>query len=233
MTNHISLDLIDPDGAIRESAESAGLDRAQFLRRGAAAGGAFVAGGVLFSGLASPAQAAIATHNRSVKNDVRIGNYALTLEYLESTFYADALASGVVKDPATLAFAKATAAHEAAHVKALRQLLGRAAVKKPTFDFSGALKDEATFRATAQALEDTGVAAYAGQGPNILQRPVIAAALSIHSVEARHAAWIRFLNGGGAGDAAASAQPAFRSFDVPKAEKQVLKTVKATGFITG
>ena len=52
---------------------------------------------------------------------------------------------------------------------------------------------------TAQVLEDTGVAAYAGQGPNLLQRPLVVAALSIHSVEARHAAWIRFLNYGGGG----------------------------------
>jgi Ferritin-like domain len=45
-------------------------------------------------------------------------------------------------------------------------------------------------------LEDTGVAAYAGQGTNILQSAVLTAALSIHSVEARHAAWIRALVGG-------------------------------------
>jgi hypothetical protein len=33
---------------------------------------------VLFQGLLSPAEAAISTHKRSKKNDIRIANYALT-----------------------------------------------------------------------------------------------------------------------------------------------------------
>src|SRR3712207_9591972 len=84
---------------------------------------------------------------------------------------------------------------EDAHVKTLRQVLGSAAIKKPRFDFGDTVTDSAKFAATAQVLEDTGVAAYAGQGPNILQKAVVKPALAIHSVEARHAAWIRFLNG--------------------------------------
>src|SRR3712207_9003728 len=58
---------------------------------------------------------------------------------------------------------------EDAHVKTLRQVLGSAAIKKPRFDFGDTVTDSAKFAATAQVLEDTGVAAYAGQGPNILQ----------------------------------------------------------------
>jgi len=169
MSHHISLETVDADGAIRDAGEAAGLDRSQLLRRGAVAGGTFLAGGVLFNGLLSPAQAAAATSRKSKRNDVKILNYALTLEYLEAEFYADALAANIIKDPLVLAFAQATGAHEAAHVKTLRAVLRSAAVKKPTFDFSSALKDEATFKATAQVLEDTGVSAYAGQGPNIKQ----------------------------------------------------------------
>lgn len=48
-------------------------------------------------------------------------------------------------------------------------LLGRRAVDSPGFDFSSVLTSEAPFRSTAQALEDTGVAAYAGQAPYISQ----------------------------------------------------------------
>ena len=47
-------------------------------------------------------------------------------------------------------------------------------------------------------MEDLGVAAYKGQVQNLLAagdagKPILAAALEIHSVEARHAAGIRFL----------------------------------------
>ena len=82
-------------------------------------------------------------------------------------------------------------------------LLGSKAVKKPKFDFGDTVTNQDKFKLTAQVLEDTGVAAYAGQGPNLLQRPLVVAALSIHSVEARHAAWIRFLNSSGGVAAAA------------------------------
>ena len=62
------------------------------------------------------------------------------------------------------------AAHEATHVKALKGVLGSNAVKKPKFDFGDTVTNQDKFRLTAQVLEDTGVAAYAGQGPNLLQR---------------------------------------------------------------
>jgi len=55
---------------------------------------------------------------------------------------------------------------------------------------------EGAFQKTAMAVEDLGVSAYAGQGPRLKQVPVIQAALAIHSVEARHAAWIRSILGG-------------------------------------
>jgi hypothetical protein len=228
--DHIKLEVLDKDGALREAAEDAGLDRGDFLRRGAGLGAGFVAGGVLLSGLASPAQAAISTRRRSKSNDVKIANYALTLEYLEAEFYAQALRNGTAfaSDQIRL-FATITGAHEADHVKALRGTLGRAAVRKPTFDFGDTVTDPAKFQQTAQVLEDTGVAAYAGQGPNILQRPIVQAALSIHSVEARHAAWIRFLNGGGTGPE--KDLPAPRSFDRALSERAVLKAVTDTGFI--
>src|SRR3712207_9483153 len=83
----ITLEALDQDGAIRETAEAAGATRADFLKRGGVAGAGFLAGGVLFSGLVSPAEAAISTRRRSKANDVRIANYAPTPEYFESEFY--------------------------------------------------------------------------------------------------------------------------------------------------
>jgi len=211
------------------------VDRRDLIRGGALAGGGFLAGGVLFTGLGSPAGAQERiSRRRSRATDVRIGNYALTLEYLEAGFYDAALESGVIQDPAVRRFAEVVYRHETAHVTALRALIGRSrAVRRPDFDFSGALQSEATFRQTAQALEDTGVAAYAGQAPYILQFAIIRPALGIHSVEARHAAWIRFLNGGGAPDAADEALPAPAIVDAPLGQRRVLRIVEETGFLEG
>ena len=232
MSQLITLEALDQDGAIRETGEAAGATRADFIKRGGMAGAGFLAGGVLFSGFVSPAEAAISSKRRSKANDVRIANYALTLEYLEAEFYKQANASGALTQPELRLFADVTGQHEAAHVKALKGVLGSKAVKKPTFDFGDTVTNQEKFRQTAQVLEDTGVSAYAGQGPNLLQRPLVKAALSIHSVEARHAAWIRFINsGGGLGTGRAADYPAPKAFDTAHSEKAVLKAVGATGFI--
>jgi hypothetical protein len=216
----ISLETLDQDGAVREAAEAAGATRADFLKRGGMAGAGFIAGGVLFSGLVSPAQAAISTHKRS------------KAKYLEAEFYKQANASGALVQPEVKVFASVVAQHEATHVKTLKGALGSKAVKKPKFDFGETVTNQDTFKATAQVLEDTGVSAYAGQGPNVLQRPYVKVALSIHSVEARHAAWIRFINSsGGLRDGNVSSYPAPRAFDKAASEKAVLKAVTGTGFI--
>ncbi len=232
MSQLITLEALDQDGAIRETAEAAGATRADFIKRGGMAGAGFLAGGVLFSGFVSPAEAAISTSRRSKKNDVRIANYALTLEYLESEFYKQANAAGGISQPELKVFASVTGAHELEHVKALKAVLGSAAVKKPKFDFGDTVTNQQKFQVTAQVLEDTGVAAYAGQGPNLLQRPLVKAALSIHSVEARHAAWIRYINSsGGVRTGQVSTYPAPKAFDKALGEKTVLKAVTKTGFI--
>ncbi|HEX8105641.1 MAG TPA: ferritin-like domain-containing protein [Solirubrobacteraceae bacterium] len=231
MSEFPTLEVVDRDGAIREAAEAAGIDRRNFLRTGAIAGGGIVAGSAFF-GLLDAAEAKISTKRPSKKNDIKILNYALTLEFLEAAFYEQAVRNQVAQsDPVVAKFAAVVAAHEAQHVKFLKKALGSKAVDEPTFDFGDTVTDLAKFKATAQVLEDTGVSAYAGQGPNIKQRPVVQAALSIHSVEARHAAWIRFLNYGGTGTDANLPAPA--DFDKALSEKKVLKAVTGTGFIKG
>jgi ferritin-like protein len=211
------LDSVDKDGAIREAgAATAGDTRAELFRKAAIGGGSLIGGGILLSGIAAPALA-----KPSKKQDVKILNYALTLEYLEAAFYSEAVSKGAISGDA-LEAAKIVRDHELAHVKALKSVLGKAAVKKPKFDFMHTTGDQATFLATAVALEDTGVAAYAGQGPRVSQKAVVQAALSIHSVEARHAAYFRTLAG---------MTFAPNAFDKSKSMKQVLKIVKGTGFL--
>jgi Ferritin-like domain len=98
----------------------------------------------------------------------------------------------------------------------------------PKFDFKGTTAAMGTFQKTSMALEDTGVAAYAGAAPSISNKKTLAAALSVHSVEARHAAWIRDIIGKGG-----NPLPAPQPFDPAKSKAQVLKIVTGTGFITG
>jgi hypothetical protein len=222
MTDRITLETIDADGAIQEAYDDAGGDtRADLFRKAAVGGGTLIGGGVLLSGF--PALAGAASSRKSKKNDVKILNFALTLEYLEAEFYKQAIAGGALSG-APLETARIVGAHENAHVKFLRDALGRKAVKKPKFDFKDTVTNQAKFLQTAVALEDTGVAAYAGQVTKVFQPAVLKAAASIHSVEARHASRFRSLT---------DANFAPRAFDRPFSMKKTLRVVENTGFITG
>jgi len=232
MSDFPTLDVVDKDGAIREAAEAAGVDRRDFLRKGAIAGGGIVAGSAFFAML-DPAEAKISTRRKSKKNDVKILNFALTLEFLEAEFYEAAKTNNVAGGDAVLSkFNIVVLDHEKDHVRFLRKALGGSAIKKPEFDFGEAVTDLNTFKATAQVLEDTGVSAYLGQVTNVSQSAVLRAAGTIATVEGRHASWIRFINGGGNSNTA-SQLPAPRTFDRPASERTVLKAVGATGFIQG
>ena len=122
--------------------------------------------------------------------------------------------------------------HELAHVEALKDALGSSAVAKPTFDFKNTTSDAATFRATAVVLEDTGVSAYNGQGPN-LRKATLAVAAAIVSVEARHAAWIRRIVGKPRYSGETANYPAPAVLDPALTRDEVLAAVTETGFITG
>jgi hypothetical protein len=113
-------------------------------------------------------------------------------------------------------------ATERAHVKAFRKLLGSQAVKQPQFDFQGTTEQQQAFLKTAVALEDLAVAAYKGQATKLQSNAVLAAAIGIHSVEARHAAWMRELFG---------ITPAVHAFDQPASRAQVTRLVASTKFI--
>ncbi len=215
MSDLIKLELVDLDGAIRESeAAVAGDTRADLFRKAAIGGGALVGGGMLLNGFPELAEA-----KPSKKQDVKILNYALTLEYLEAAFYNEALVKAGLTGEALTA-ARIVAKHENAHVKFLKKALGKAAVKKPRFNFGDANANQANFLKTAVVLEDVGVTAYSGQATRIKQAAVVKAAVSILTVEARHAAYLRGLN---------NQVFAPRDFDRAASMKTVLK--KAGPFI--
>ena len=208
---------LDTDGALQEAAANAGITRSQALRRSA-----FIGGGLIVGGL----PVAFSLAQNTSKGDIDILNYALTLEYLEAAFYDEANRKGALSGQLAR-FSKIVGEHENAHVDALKQTLGGKAVKKPKFDFKGTTESESTFGATAKVLEDTGVEAYQGQAGNIKSEAVLKAALSIHPVEARHAAWIASILSKGS----ASPNPAPDAFNPAKDMAAVLSAVSGTGFI--
>ena len=151
--------------------------------------------------------------------DLEIVQYALTLEHLETDFYAAVIASGVVKDRKLGEVAKMIHENEQAHVEALtatvKQLGGKPKPPKTNFDavIEGGMK---MVLETAATVENLGAAAYLGQAGRIQSKEVLAAALSIHTVEARHAAALNSVVGKSIVPDGAFAKPASMAEVLPK-----------------
>jgi rubrerythrin len=152
------------------------------------------------------------------KGDVGIAKYALTLEYLEADFYKQAAASGMLKGQA-LELGKEFGSQEQQHVDALEAMLkklGQTLPDKPKGKFP--LDSQMSILKLAATVENLGAAAYLGQADKIKDPEVLAAALSIHSVEARHASALN----------SALGMPATPDggFAKPASAAEVLKAVK-------
>lgn len=176
--------LIDVPGA---EALARPRSRKDFLKYLAVAG----AGATAVAGLA-PGKA-----GAQAGGDIDIANFALTLEYLESEFYAQGLNAGILSGD-VLPYVEATLEHENAHVEALIGLIqqfGGTPVAKPQFMFGDALSSQSAFLNTAATLEITGVGAYLGAAPMISSPDVLAAAGSIAGVEGEHVVAINYLLG--------------------------------------
>ena len=147
------------------------------------------------------ATSAGAASARNDKSDLAIVNYALTLEYLEADFYDQAVMSGEIKDKAVADLAKRIGETERSHVEALKATaknLGGTPAMQPATKFDDVISAGPTkILETAAVVENLGAAAYLGQAARIKSKEILAAALSIHSVEARHAAALNKLVGNG------------------------------------
>jgi rubrerythrin len=156
---------------------------------------AFIAACGSSSSSSSTASTATAPTTTASANtgDIAIVNYALTLEYLETEFYKKVIKSGLfsgkVQD-----LLKTIGAQEQTHVNALRatvKTLGGTPVAKPVGKFP--VSNATAVAKLAATVENLGAAAYLGQAGNIVNPMVLGAALSIHTVEARHAAILNTL----------------------------------------
>lgn len=134
------------------------------------------------------------TEATAADGDLKIVNYALTLEYVEAAFYAKVIESGLFSG-ASLELIKVIGDHEAQHVDALlgtAKKLGEPA-KKPETTFP--LDSAHSVLKLAATVENLGAAAYLGQAGAIKDKEILAAAIAIHTVEARHAAALNILTG--------------------------------------
>jgi len=213
--------------------------RRRFLARSALAGGTLLAlGGGAGAALGQEAQdddetemaeAMTANFDDVDGTDVDVLNYALTLEHLEDAFYQEALDMFSEDDfveadrlqsyneefrREVYGYVESAGEHEATHVEVLTQaveLLDGDPEQQATYEFGlGGVGD---FLDLGQTLENTGVAAYAGAAPFVESPDLLGVALSIHSVEARHAALLNELN---------DESPFPNAFDAASSQDEVL-----------
>ena len=210
----ITLEELDRDGALEEAAARLlPSSRRDFFRRGILGGGALL--GIV--ALPSEAEAALAR----TKNDLAIVNFDVILEYLQSALYVEAQRLGAL-NPKTLEWARVVGAHELAHLEALKRMVDRPP-KRPSFNFRGVTENEATFIKTAVAFEDLTAAILKWQALRLDSREILAAAATLHTVETRHAAWIRRIIG---------VSPVASAFDEPASQGKMATLIRSTRFIT-
>lgn len=186
------------------------MNRRNFLRASAAS---LVVGTLAATGIGKGRAMA-----QSGNATIDILNYALTLEHLESRAYSEVLAAGLVSGVARDYF-QSFGAHEAAHVDALTQTIrslgGTPVMAQQNYNWPNFQSQEEVIT-YFQTVEELGAAAYLGQAPKLVGGgDLLTAAVSIHNVEAQHAAALADLIG-------ISPSPAFAE---PKTMEEVLAVV--------
>jgi hypothetical protein len=209
----LTLEALDRDEALTDAiGQLYGSTRAQFLRTAALGGAAMI------STLMVPPQAAAQV------SDIDILHFGLRFERLQATFYTQAEELGTIArmSAAKREWARTLGAHERAHVRIIKKVLGPKAEPRPFFDFGEDNETDAAFTRTAVAMEDLTVALLTGVMPLVGDRGLAAAMFGLMTVEARHAAWARNIVG---------ATPAAQAFDKPRTLRSVQAAVDRTQFI--
>jgi hypothetical protein len=206
----------DPVAVDRPRRGRPALTRGQVLARSTVVAGALAAGGILAGGLPK-----LAVSQPSARQDARVLEWLLQVEFLQAAFYTEVERRGALKGELR-EFAVLVGEQERAHVDALEKALGpRNAVKRPEFDFRDSTTNPDEFIPTAVELEEIAVSAFNGQVPN-LTRPRVMTAMKIVSVEARHVGWARDLAG---------RNPAPQPADQPATQEQTRAAMEDTGFL--
>jgi hypothetical protein len=209
----LTLEALDRDEALTDAiGQLYGSTRAGFLRTAALGGAAMI------STLMVPSEAAAEV------TDLDILRFGLRFERLQATFYTQAEELGTIARMSARKqeWARTLGAHERAHVRIIKQVLGPKAEPRPFFDFGEDNETDAAFTRTAVAMEDLTVALLTGVMPQIGDRRLAAAVFGLLTVEARHAAWARNI---------VDATPAAQAFDEPRTLQSVQAAVDRTQFI--
>ncbi len=193
------------------------LRRSEVLRGALLGGGALLAAAGAVAGLSRLAGAV-----PSAEQDTRILNVLLGLEHVQLALYEEALDKGAL-DGDLLTFAQVARGHERVHVDTLRMLLGANAQSPPPFTFGDATTDPGSFATAAAAIEDLAVDAFNGQVANLTPR-ARAESARVVSVNARHAAWVRAVEG---------REPASEAVNQGRPASEVARALEATGLVRG
>jgi len=150
--------------------------------------------------------------------DLGILNYALTLEHLEDALYRALIKSGLLTGRALTA-ATTFGSQEHQHVVTLTSVItklgGTPVAELPAYKFP-TLTSAAQIYTTLAGVEDLGASAYLGAAPLVKDAGLLAAAVEIHTVEAEHATFWRYMAG---------MDPVPFAFATPKTMAQVLAVV--------
>jgi hypothetical protein len=183
-------------GAGLAAIEVRGMTREAFLARvtlaAAAAYGAGAVGPFVREALA------LSPERREAVGDIGILNFALTIQFIEASFYEEGRRAAPLSGRART-LVDEIVANEAEHVRVLRQVIvdlrGRP-VAPPEVSFRRAFGSRASALQVARDLEDTAVHVLVGSGRDLVSKEVLTRLASLAQVEARHSALLRVLQGG-------------------------------------
>jgi|GEM_PF-978850 len=177
---------------------NSGISRRRFLVGvGGVAGGLAIAGSGLATLTPGEQMGVRIAAGQTLKTDMDVLQFALTLEHLEDAAYRAVNASGILKGTPSDLF-KAFGDHEHTHVVVLTDVItkmgGKPVQPQAKYNLPKIESQDQVLRLFT-TIEEVGAGAYLGAAPLLKDKNLLGAAASIHNVEAQHASTLKaFMN---------------------------------------